>query len=197
MSGLRIACAGPSGSGKSTLATWLSETFGLPINPIGAMEVANRMGFSSVYDLARVGLRPKFRASLFGLKTAWEEHTESFVTDRTTLDDLTYGLLHDVSDATKPEYFDAAIAHMARYDLVIHCPARVFCAPAGDSKRLVEPRYHRAFDVMLSGLLREAEVEHGFSVLELLDHGLAERKALILHVLEGFDVKPIASEAAQ
>jgi len=188
----RIAFAGASGTSKSTLATWLSEAYGLPLNPIGAMDVANRMGFSSVYDLARAGLRPKFRASLFGLKSAWEEQTESFVTDRTTLDDLTYGLLHDVSDATNPDYFDAAVAHMARYDLVIHCPARVFCAPGGDAKRLVEPRYHRAFDIMLSGLIREAEVELGFSVLELLDPGLDERKALIGHVLEGFGVHPIA-----
>lgn len=188
---MRAALCGASGTGKSTIALWLSETYGLPMNPIGAMGVAERMGFSSVYDLARAGLRPKFRANLFGLKTAWEEQTASFVTDRSTLDDLTYGLLHDVSDATKPEYFDAAIAHMARYELVIHCPARVFCAPSGDAKRLVEPRYHRAFDVLLSGLLREAEVEHGFSVLELLDPGLSERKALIGHVLEGFGVHPI------
>lgn len=42
---MRIAFCGASACGKSTLAAWVSETYGLPINPVGSRSVAIELGF--------------------------------------------------------------------------------------------------------------------------------------------------------
>lgn len=150
---LRIGISGASGTGKSTLARFISDTYGLPMNPIGSRSTANEMGFESPYDVDRAGRREEFQRRLQASKIAWETSHESFVTDRTTLDELVYTTFHDVKTACSASYYDAAIAHMHRYDIVFYCPVDSFINLDGDPKRLDDIRYQRNFDRCLKGHL--------------------------------------------
>lgn len=147
----RIAFAGASGTGKTTLARYVSERFGLPINPVGSRTVAASMGFASPYDVDAAGKRGEFQRRLQAEKIAWETANDSFVTDRTTLDELVYTMFHDV-DTAAGEYHERAVAHMARYDLVFFCPARVFCKVDGDKARRDSMAYQVLFSDVLEGI---------------------------------------------
>lgn len=150
----RIAFAGASGTGKTTLARHVADKFGLPMNPVGSRSVAREMGFESPYDVDRAGKREEFQRRLQREKMAWELAHESFVTDRSTLDELVYTSFHDVQTACSPTYFDAALSHMNRYDLVFYCPVDTFVNLDGDPSRLNELRYQQNFDRCLAGHLR-------------------------------------------
>lgn len=155
---LRIGVSGSSGTGKTTLARYISDTFGLPLNPIGSRSTALEMGFESPYDVDRAGRREEFQRRLQSSKIAWETSHESFVTDRTTLDELVYTTFHDVKTATSASYYDAAIGHMRRYDIVFYCPVDSFINLDGDPKRLDDLRYQRNFDRCLRGHLEALQI---------------------------------------
>jgi hypothetical protein len=154
---IRIGISGSSGTGKSTLARFISDTYGLPMNPVGSRSTANEMGFESPYDVDKAGRREEFQRRLQASKIAWETSHESFVTDRTTLDELVYTTFHDVKTACSASYYDAAIGHMSRYDMVFYCPADKFLNLDGDPKRLDDIRYQKNFDRCLFGHLMQIE----------------------------------------
>lgn len=127
---LRIALTGASGSGKTTLANFLSEKFALPINPIGSRSVAKAMGFESPYDVDKAGRRAEFQHRLATEKIEWERQHEEFVTDRTTLDNLTYSIMHDIS-AVDASFVAKITQGMQRYSHVAHCLMAVFLQSIG------------------------------------------------------------------
>lgn len=184
---MRIAFAGSSGTGKTTLARFVSETYGLPINPVGSRSVAQAMGFSSPYDVDRAsawfytdaiqrGLTPteaastailaheqghkpeptmrvRFQTRLQLEKIAWElEHQSGFVTDRTSMDDMTYALLHCPS-AVDRGFIERATRHMDRYHRVLFLPLSSFNDMAGDPARVADLDYQARYEVVLHGLL--------------------------------------------
>lgn len=175
---LRIAFAGASGTGKTTLARYVSERFGLPINPVGSRTVAASMGFASPYDVDAAGKRGEFQRRLQAEKIAWETANDSFVTDRTTLDELVYTMFHDV-DTAAGEYHERAVAHMARYDLVFFCPARVFCKVDGDKARRDSMAYQVLFSDVLGGLFREMGSALGTSWVPIPGGDLSDRQAIV------------------
>lgn len=148
----RVSFCGPSGSGKTTLATWLADELGAPLNPIGSRSVAIEMGFASPYDVDAAGMRAEFQEQLQRRKIAWEQAHDSFVTDRTTLDEYVYAQIHDPSGVSQ-HYATAAFAHFARYTHVFYCPFDVFCDLAGDPKRMQSYDYQRDFDRILRSIL--------------------------------------------
>jgi predicted ATPase len=150
---LRIAFAGASGTGKTTLSNFLTEDYGLPFNPVGSRSVAKAMGFDSPYDVDKAGKRAEFQRRLVIEKRAWEDAHESFVVDRTTMDNLAYTMLHDVH-AIDDEFLAACAAGMHRYTHIIYCPCSVFCNPGDDIARMKSPAYHQVYDVALEGLVR-------------------------------------------
>src|SRR5579884_1906638 len=97
---MRIAFCGASGTGKTTLAEHVAKKYGLEMNPVGSRSVAKDMGFESPYDADKAGRRAEFQRRLVDSKREWEATHDSFVTDRTTFDNLTYMALHDVYSAT-------------------------------------------------------------------------------------------------
>lgn len=150
---LRIAFAGSSGTGKTTLSNFLAEEYSLPFNPVGSRSVAKAMGFASPYDVDKAGKRAEFQRRLVLEKRAWEDEHESFVVDRTTMDNLAYTMLHDVH-AIDEEFLSACATGMHRYTHIIYCPVSVFCNPGDDTARMKSPAYHKVYDVALEGLVR-------------------------------------------
>jgi predicted ATPase len=150
---MRIAITGASGTGKSALAAFLAQEYNLPVNPVGSRSVAEAMGFKSPYDVDKAGKRLEFQHKLVSEKRAWEEAHESFVVDRTTLDNLSYTIIHDIYAVTD-EFLVATIGGMSRYTHVFYCPVAVFCNPGKDPVRIQNPAYHRVYDAVLEGLLR-------------------------------------------
>lgn len=178
---LRIAFCGASGTGKSTLAKWVSETYRVPMNPVGSRLIAREMGFHSPYDVDKAGKRAAFQRRLQLKKVVWEMDHDIFVTDRTTLDDFCYMALHEVR-AIDDEFLGRAFAHLNRYTHIVYCPLDVFCDPAGDPNRVQDRAYHRVFDMMIQGALKDANVER-FNFITIADQDLAKRKQQIADFL--------------
>jgi len=180
---LRVAFAGASGTGKTTLARWVSERFGLPINPVGSRSVAAAMGFASPYDVDQAGRRAEFQARLLREKRAWEElHSEKgFVSDRTTLDNLTYTMLHDVRSIDAATLASAVVG-ARHYTHVVYCPMDVVWKPGGDPARVPDETYHRLYDVVLKALL---ERYVGRTLAEAQFEKLADRQMWLNNGLTG------------
>lgn len=187
---MRVAFAGSSGTGKTTLARFVSETYGLPINPVGSRSVSQAMGFSSPYDVDRASahvyefavregrspneaaevaigayeagehpmptMRPVFQVRLQQAKIAWEiDHASGFVTDRTSMDDMAYALLHCPS-AVDRAFIERAQTHLGQYTRVIFLPLASFNELEGDPARVNDLDYQVRYETILYGLLMGA-----------------------------------------
>ncbi len=155
----RIAFAGASGTGKTTLAERIAADLCLPICPVGSRPVSAAMGFASPYDVDKAGRRAEFQRRLIAEKAAWERENPAFVTDRTTLDNLAYTMLHDVH-SVDAELLAAVMSGVDRYTHVIYCPVEAFCNTAGDGARIAELTYQRLYDAALFGLLSMYRPRH-------------------------------------
>lgn len=150
----RLAFCGASGTGKTTLATWVSTTYGLPMNPVGSRSVARAMGFESAYDTDAAGKRGEFQLRLAREKTDWEAAQPDFVTDRTTFDNLAYSMLHDCRNVDA-SLFDITRGGMTRYQFVVYCPTAVFIDVGDAPERLQNNTYQHLYDATLWGLLQK------------------------------------------
>jgi hypothetical protein len=195
---MRISFAGASGTGKSTLAAWLAGRVQLPLNPVGSRSVALEMGLTNEAgepdpyladerrDAEGRPLRAEFQRRLLAAKVAWELETPAFVTDRTTLDNAVYAILHGAG-SIRAQYLKDAVAGMRRYDAVFYCPAETFMRVGGDTARVGGRRaedltaedaraYHDVFNALLFSLL----VKHSSGNLVVLSmEGLEARKAAV------------------
>lgn len=98
-----------------------------------------------------------FQRELQKRKIAWEKGRSHFVTDRTTLDDLTYAFFH-CRDIVDQEFYSRALNHtIAGYDLVVFCGTNWWLRVDGDPARVADPTYHHMFDATIRGLLRQVE----------------------------------------
>ncbi len=150
---MRIAISGASGTGKTTLARALAEHYQLPINPIGARDVAKEMGFDNPYDVDQAGKRVEFQGRLFEAKRQWEMEHDSFISDRSYLDNLTYCALHMAEHVTE-EMVERFMVAMERYDVVFVLKSEDF-QQLDDGIRQTNPRYHRLYDLILRSFISE------------------------------------------
>lgn len=155
---MRIAFTGPSGTGKSTLAKHVARVFDLEMCDVGSREVAKAMGFDSPYGVDAAGRRKEFQRRLLVEKTRWERNRGRFVTDRTTLDNLAYSILHGAKDLDA-EFWLECFASLASYDLIFFLSADDFIQVGDDPAREKDPTYHLAFEVTLRGLYARADRE--------------------------------------
>ena len=179
---MRIAFAGASGTGKSTLANFLAKEYGLPLNPVGSRSVSAAMGFASSYDVDKAGKRSEFQRRLVIEKRVWEDEHESFVTDRTTLDNLAYTTMHDVHCIDEKLLLDV-VTGLRRYTHIFYCPVAAFCDPGVDPVRISSVTYHELFDVLIRGLI-DCYVPAGVQVEMLDSDNLKERKARLRWCLQ-------------
>lgn len=177
---MRIGFTGSSGTGKSTLATYVAERYGLPLNPVGSRSVSAAMGFASPYDVDAAGKRAEFQRRLLADKAAWEAERETFVSDRTVVDCLTYLALHDVRSIDEA-LLDLVGRGLARYTHIFYCPVSAFCETGDDSSRVHDMAYQRVFDGALVGLL----AKFGTQTIRLHSGDLGFRKRMLDTVLDG------------
>ena len=185
---MKIAFCGASGTGKTTLTDWVQEIYRLDFNPVGSRSVAKAMGFDSPYDVDKAGKRAEFQQRLLDDKVGWEAGRESFVTDRTPLDNLLYTSLHDVYSITEAQ-IDKALEHTRSYDLVFYTPLSAFINTAGDKDRAADQSYHRVYDMAMCGFLERTfgtttAFLGGLRQLHLT--GLEERKEYISDAISAF-----------
>ncbi len=171
----RIALCGASGTGKTTLATYASELLKIPLNPVGSRSVSKAMGFDSPYDVDKAGRRAEFQRRLLTEKRDWEADQLDFVTDRTTFDNLTYTVFHDVS-AVDAQLFEDAKSGLARYTHVIYFPVAAFCAPGGDPNRVQDMTYHQMYDTMIEALVQRHMLRSGQEYARLTVIGQDNRR---------------------
>lgn len=184
---MRIAIAGCSGTGKTTLARAISEKYSLPINPVGARSVALEMGFDNPYDVDAAGKRVEFQKRLFESKRAWELAHDSFVTDRTYLDNLTYCALH-MAEHLEDDAVEVFTRSMDRYDLVFVLDRRAF-QDLSDGVRKTGVTYHGIYERLLNSFIWHLDGERARFKSEVFDvNSLSgdEREAVVLKTIGRF-----------
>ena len=102
-------------------------------------------------------VRSHFQQRLADAKIAWESDRDNqvtgFVTDRTSLDDCAYAILHCPEVATQA-FIDRALLHTCEtYDRIFLCPMDAGQWLDGDAARVQDLDYHCRYEVVLNGLL--------------------------------------------
>ncbi len=179
---MRVAFCGASGTGKTTLTAYVAAKYRLPINPVGSRSVSLAMGFASPYDVDKAGKRAEFQRRLVSEKRGWEKDHMSFVTDRTTLDNLVYTMFHDIK-AIDEELLETVLEGMTRYTHIIFCPVSAFCKPGVDSARVKDMTYHRLFDGALGGLIDNHVDRKAICVRYLHEDTLEARQKTVDEIL--------------
>jgi hypothetical protein len=141
------------------------------------------MGFASPYDADAAGKRTEFQQRLLFDKAAWELAHDDFVTDRTTLDNLAYAILHDVH-GVDADMLDTSRRGMLRYTHVFFCPIDSFCKTAGDPNRVSSLEYQRIYEIVLRGMLRELQLHIPITFRTLVGSSLWLRQDVVRHYVQ-------------
>ncbi len=128
-------------------------------------------------------VRPAFQLRLQAEKIAWELDHADFVSDRTTLDDLAYAILHcrEVVDAA---FLERAREHMNVYDAVFYCPWYAFHDLGGDASRVADEAYHEVYDALVRGLVEQIAPRFSERLVMLEQGSLDWRMAVIRYRAE-------------
>lgn len=185
---MRIALYGAAGTGKTTLARMIQEELGVPFNPVGSRSVAKAMGFDNPYDVDKHGRRAEFQRRLVVEKIAWEAEHASFVTDRTTYDNLVYTMFHDVH-AIDDELLNFVRTGFERYNTAVFCPMGSFWSLGDDAVRMKSKSYHRCFELVIRGLVTDRLMSDtrdlsSFVHLTVHAHSLDERRQWVRSLKE-------------
>lgn len=97
--------------------------------------------------------RSLFALRLLEAKVKWENEVGAFISDRSTIDNLTYTALNGMKSLTE-EYIDLALAHAKTYTASIFVPMSSFYHPGDDAARKVDGDQRaadRTFEALLLG----------------------------------------------
>ncbi len=118
------------------------------------------MGFDNPYDVDKAGKRVEFQKRLFESKRAWELAHDSFVTDRSYLDNLTYCALH-MAEHLEEDAIEVFSQAMSRYVTVFVLSMSSFQSLL-DGVRKTSTAYHQIYERLLDRLLTDLEGRQGF-----------------------------------
>ncbi len=123
-------------------------------------------------------VRSQFQVRLQTAKIDWERARSGYVSDRTTMDDMAYALLH-CPGVVDRAFIRRAREHLREYTHVIFCPLDSFYAHAGDPARVTDIEYHYRYEAILRGLLADERR------LNIMPHsGLEDRITWVKHIME-------------
>ncbi|CAB4203451.1 Fer4_NifH domain containing protein [uncultured Caudovirales phage] len=125
-------------------------------------------------------VRSLFQAKLQTAKIDWENAARppGYVSDRTTMDDMAYALLHCPSVVDRA-FIKRAREHLREYTHVIFCPLDSFYAHAGDPARVSDIEYHYRYEAILRGLLAD---ERRLNIMPHSDRD--DRITWVKHIME-------------
>lgn len=152
---VKIAFTGASGTGKTTAAKIISKELNLEINPVGSRTVSAAMGFKSPYDVDAFGKRAEFQKKLLEDKMSWETERDSFLTDRTHLDNLVYSVMHNCVQTVNVDFINSAIAYSKLYTHIVFFPLDSFINVAEDSCRLNNIEYQKTYEFLLKMFIKD------------------------------------------
>lgn len=118
--------------------------------------VAGLQGPGRSAELQGPTCRSLFQQRLQSDKIRWELDHDAFVTDRTTIDDLAYAVLHN-RETVDGAFLDRALDHMARYDAIYYCPVGVYQNIDADPSRVTDVAYHCMCDALVAGFVSQVE----------------------------------------
>lgn len=131
-------------------------------------------------------VRHLFQKKLQDSKIEWESKTPALVTDRTTLDDLAYTLMH-APDVVDVVFKARAYAHLATYDVIFYTPLAAGQWLGDDPARVPDPIYQWRYDVLLQGLLKDSGIGVTVTqVVPLWSSDLESRKRHVQQVAKAY-----------
>ena len=109
--------------------------------------------------------RPIFQQKLQDEKIRWEASVPDFVSDRSSLDDCAYAIVHAPEVATAA-FIKRALSHARELDFLFVCPLSSFQNLGDDPTRVTDADYHVRYEVILMGLLAQTYDRRVFTRLK-------------------------------
>jgi hypothetical protein len=146
----------------------------------GRSPEAAAMAAMADYDTygAKANCRSEFQTQLQVSKIDWEENHDSFVVDRTTMDDYCYAAMHS-PESIDMEFIERAREHVKKYDIVFFTPFKSFINTDGDQARVESLGYHKSFEIFLTG----CSIDFAVLVTFIWSRDLEKRKRQIDSVI--------------
>lgn len=152
---MRIGITGAQGVGKTTLAEELARILDLPLIEEQARLVAKEMDILNLRDLKHDPKKAtNFQWNCLKYQLSAEKKHDSFVSDRTTLDNLAYwAKWHSCRNQVKDNimYSQIAFRNIQNYDLIIYIPPELF--PKNDGFRSTDRQYQLEIDMYIRSML--------------------------------------------
>ena len=192
---MRICLAGSGGTGKTTLLTKLNEDLDYPVIQEGIREWLVNNNFDDFKDMEPSDV-VKMQSEVMDGKIRQESKLKDFISDRTTLENLSYGLrwigsTSNENDEWMETYINRAMDHAKdNYDIVFICPWGIFdIEPDGtrSSKKYYQYMMQAIIEYHLYGLWTSGKSNIHIHKLESVS--LAERVAECMLVMNEWDLK--------
>lgn len=149
----KIGITGSHGTGKTTLAKKFSEEFNLPL----ISEVARK------YDIPNTNIEAycKIQKRLLFNQIEKEAEYQSFVSDRTTIDNLAYWITLCSANALESDnriYISETRQHIITYDKIYYVPIRFEIKD--DNFRFVSKSFQQTIDDVIRTILLVWNIEY-------------------------------------
>lgn len=173
----RIMICGASGTGKTTLAKFISGTYDIPYISTSASKLWPKYGFKNHEDvLYKCGkdksLSLAYQVDVLNTRINEVKDKDTFVTDRSYIDNLTY-LLLDMGYKIRPGEFGAFVdivkKRLEDIDLIIYIRYSDDIPLENDGKRIVNSLYQKLTDQVMHWILYSPDfmVSWNTKVIEL------------------------------
>lgn len=169
---MRIGICGAESTGKTTLAKALADKLELPLITEQARGVAKRLGIDDLNKDYPKRLWDRFQWECLKTQMAIEQRHESFVSDRTVLDNLAYWLVDHADPHNCYEtlqYWGYAERHIRvrPYDMIVFVRPEDDIALENDGFRHTNPAHRWLIDRVLSSLV--AWIAHTYSHIKIVN----------------------------
>lgn len=160
---MKITISGTEGTGKTTLVKAVSERYKIPMISEYAREIAKEM---NILNLRQMSLEETYKFQNEVLKRKIEEESKhnSFIADRSTIDNLAYYLRwcgRDIRDELTQEYMNKCVKQLKLYDKVFVLPWNSVPHEV-DGFRTTKLFYKYEMHCLIIGLLQENEIDFKF-----------------------------------
>jgi len=180
---MKIALSGCGGTGKSTLANEVGRRLNIPVIQEYAREIAAEMGIDNLRSMSPERTY-EFQIKILERKTIEESKHHTFISDRSTADNIAYYLRwcsRDVSDERNAAYINRCIEAMKSYDRIIVLPWNSIPLE-NDGFRSSKLYYQYGIHCLILGILQETGITY-----EILKEPDMEKR--VQYIVGLYDIK--------